>query len=214
MNRVDPTIKEIASKSKFVFNLANHMETMGQDIILKAVNEIKNNKMKEIKFVIAGNDSSYSKLLRDYIRENDLEKNVIFLSTLNEDEKNYLMQESLFVIVAARTKIACSSVFAMEAMRYCKPILISKIGGHLEMIEEKKNGEFFENENHIDLSKKIEMFIEDEQIREKYGRFSKEIFKDRFIDEECFKTYIRYLEGSGLNKTPHAGEMEVKMQKG
>jgi glycosyltransferase involved in cell wall biosynthesis len=196
MSNVDSKIRKLADNYEIIFNLANHLERMGQDIILKAVNKISRKKIENIKFIIAGNNFPFTNRLRYYIKKYNLEENVVLLGTLNEDEKNYLIKKSLFVIIAARTKIACSSVFSMEAMRYGKPIIISKIAGHPEMIENKKNGEFFRNDDHLELSKKILKFIKNRDLLYKYGNLSGGIFREKFINHRCFELYLTALSKS------------------
>jgi len=86
-----------------------------------------------------------------------------------------------------------SSLATMEAMSCELPVITTKVGFVKEYIKEKHNGMFFPFKNSLVLSMKIEMLLENEQLRKELGKNARKTIMERFnwdITREKIKEII------------------------
>ena len=102
----------------------------GQDILLKAMPDVLS-VIPETKLVIAGSGDDLEKLKQITIKLN-IQKNVIFAGSINENSKNFYMKNCDVLCVSPRTE-SFGLVF-LEAMTYGKPIVATKVGGVPEVV--------------------------------------------------------------------------------
>jgi glycosyltransferase involved in cell wall biosynthesis len=133
----------------------NHM------VILKAVHELKK-KGIEVHVVFSGKENDYRntdyvKLLKNYIYEENLEKNISFLGFIERTEQLRLMKDAIAIIQPS--KFEGWSTVVEDAKLLNKYIILSDINVHREQIE--KNFIFFDPTNANDLANIIAGNIKD-----------------------------------------------------
>jgi len=141
----------------------------GQLIAIKAIQHLAINfNIKNVKLNIIGGitDQNYFQKLNDYIYKNGLSNSVIFRGELTNLKEIY---ESLDIVVISSYEESFSLV-KIEAMSLGKILIASNVGGIPENIENGENALLFIVGDHIDLSKKIEMVMNDTDLREKITR--------------------------------------------
>lgn len=84
------------------------------------------------------NEGSYSKLIRNYIKKFHLEKNVVYLGKLNEEQmcEQYLKSH----VFVSSSSIENSPNSVGEAMLLGMPIVSSDVGGVKNILKDKKEG--------------------------------------------------------------------------
>ncbi len=130
----------------------------------------------DMKLVIVGgasfSDNYVAKL--KLIAKND--NSIIFAGWQNGDNLDSLYQNSLMLIHPSENEGLPITV--LQAMAHAKPVLVSNIPEHQEVIEDSKY--WFENTNIVDLSEKITELIKDKESLEKTGLKNKKISEERY----------------------------------
>ena len=117
-------------------------------------------------------DKDDIKVLEKLIKENKLDKNIIFLGSIDNVPK-FLEKIDLFVLPSRQEGFG---LVVIEAMAAKIPVIVSNIDGPKEIIGENKYGTLFESENHIDLANKIISNIECEKNTEDIYNYAKRFF--------------------------------------
>lgn len=71
------------------------------------------------------------------------------------------------------------SLSIMEALNYSLPVIGTRVGGIPEIVHEGENGYLFEKENVEELADRIEILVNNREVREMMGRKSK-VISSRF----------------------------------
>lgn len=109
--------------------------------------------------------------------------NVEFLTSLTDEELVGYYKGCLALLFPGKEDLGLTIV---EAQRFGKPVIAYKSGGALEIIKERKTGEFFSPQTAHALYEKLKKFRKKKyrakDCREQAERFSKEKFKQDFVD--------------------------------
>jgi len=144
-----------------------HLETKAQDILLKALAELKERKINfKCEFVGTTSneiDNHSEKKLIELTKELGLENEVNFLGAkFNIPE--LLGKSNLFIL---SSKIEPFGLVILEAMASGLPIIASNVDGPAELIKSGQNGLLFESANYIDLADKIcELYYNPQKMQE------------------------------------------------
>jgi glycosyltransferase involved in cell wall biosynthesis len=167
----------------------------GQDILIKALKILKDNKIKFNCLFVGDNTKNFEKsfkFLQNLLEENDLKDNVLFLG--NRRDVNILLQSADLFILPSR--IEGFGLAIIEAMASGVPVICSDIEGPLELIENEKNGLLFKCENYFDLYKKIRIVLNDlklyENLRQNAFLFSQKFDISHMINE-YEKNYLKII---------------------
>ena len=77
-----------------------------------------------------------------------------------------LLLKSKIVVVPLNTDFcSCGQIALTDAMSYGKPIIVTKVTGSVDYIEDEKSGLFYEKGNYNDLRKKIVLLSENKELR-------------------------------------------------
>ena len=79
----------------------------------------------------------------------------------------------------------------LEAGAMKLPLITADATGCKEAVENEKNGFLVEPKNSEDLMEKIEILINDKELREKFGEESRKIMEEEFSEEKVVKKTIR-----------------------
>ncbi|MDU3335635.1 glycosyltransferase [Paraclostridium bifermentans] len=168
-------------------------EKKGQDILIKAVNIIKE-KYPYVKCIFAGavlevngkEDLNTLKLLEKQVESLNLKDNIEFIGNV-KNVSEFLEGIDIFVLPS---RVEGFGLVILEAMASRKPVIASDIDGPREIIGEEY-GLLFEKENYEELSEKIIYAIEN------YTSFNTEknykyVEKNFSIDSICNLYYSLY----------------------
>lgn len=107
----------------------------GLDILVKAFTKIKDR--IAFNLIIAG-EGPDRKLLEDIINENGLEKRVVLLGRITQEEVVLRLKNADFVVIPSRWEAFGISV--LEALAAGKPVLATNVGGIPELIHQSETG--------------------------------------------------------------------------
>jgi glycosyltransferase involved in cell wall biosynthesis len=119
--------------SPMIFCLAR-LDTVhkGQDILLNAMPKILS-VFPKIKLVIAGSGNDLEKL-RKFAKDLDIEKNVEFKGSIDQNIKNLYLKNCDVFCVSPRTE--SFGIVYLEAMAYGRPVVTTRVGGVPEVVDD------------------------------------------------------------------------------
>jgi glycosyltransferase involved in cell wall biosynthesis len=114
--------------------------------------------------------------------DRNCQKNVEFLNYVSEEELEKLYSRcTLFV---APSIYESFGIIFLEAMKYAKPVIGTRVGGIPEIIHENQTGFIIEPEDHHDLSQKIIHLLDNPSECKKLGRNGRKRIEYFFSDEK------------------------------
>lgn len=149
----------------------------GIDYILKCVRLLLNEEQKRnIKFVIIG-DGIYKNEMLETIKNLRINDNVLYLGKI--DYRNVIKYYNIFDLVIYPRKRCelCNttpSYKILEAMSMEKPIIASELNATKEIIIDEFNGLLCKPDNIEDLLQKINLLIQNPELRNKLGKNARE----------------------------------------
>ena len=126
-------------------------EEKGVNVLLKAF-MLLSSKYEDVTMDIVGEGPEHDKLI-DTVIENKLEKKVNFRG-FADNVKQYYANASVVVVPSVWAESL--SLVLLEAMLFCRPVVVSNIGGPSEIVVDGETGFKFVPGDHEELSKKIE----------------------------------------------------------
>lgn len=82
-----------------------------------------------------------------------------------------------------------TSMVILESFRELTPVIASRVGGTVELIEDGKSGVLFNPEKAIDLSEAIEKIENDQEFSYIISKTAKEVFNNTFTAKKMCKKY-------------------------
>lgn len=150
--------------------------------ILNVVKAIKN--IEKGKLLIAGDGPERKNIIK-FINDNNLNDRIKLLGYLNQEKIRDYIRKAKFIVVPSIWYENCPYSI-LETMEIGKPIIGSNIGGIPELIEDSKNGFLYEYTDINDLTNKMKLLFEDEELVRKQSEMSKNIFKEKYSEEKYY----------------------------
>lgn len=139
----------------------------------------KNKKYKDWTLTIVG-EGELKNTIEEKIKENNLENSIILKSFTKEIEKEYL-NASIYVMASRWEGFP---MVLLEASSYALPIIAFDINtGPSELIKNEKSGFLIEDGNLKSFADKLEILMDDENLRKTMGGGAKNIVKTKFSKE-------------------------------
>ncbi len=155
-----------ASEDKIVIGTIKSLEPIyGIDTLIKAYAMVKK-KYENVQLIIGGAGSQLGKL-KTLAAELKVDHDVKFLGKIEQSElaKLYYTMD-IFVMLSNWESFGVS---ALEAASCGLPVVASNIGGIKEVVEDRVTGFLVPPQNSDEAAKKIEVLIQDRQLRKKMG---------------------------------------------
>lgn len=179
---VNPNLKKTLDIPKGVVVLTTigfNIRIKGFDILVKSIQSLMDsNRLKnDIIVLVIGisENSEDSNSLRQLISEAGLNRKIMSLGIRNDI--NDILNISDIYLQPSRTEGLSLSI--MEALNYSLPVIGTRVGGIPEIVHEGENGYLFEKENVEELADRIEILVNNREVREMMGRKSK-VISSRF----------------------------------
>lgn len=165
----------------------------GIDFLIKTLPKIKS-KIINIKLYIAGSGKYYPKL-KNFVQNNDLNENVIFLGKISDNELlNWYNKVQIVIIPSVFEGFG---ITAVEAMACGAPIIATNTDGLSDLIKNNSNGLLVNYNDIDDLSNKIILLLDNENIRRNFSEKGIEMSKlyqwDR-IANDTLKLYEKTID--------------------
>lgn len=139
----------------------------GQHVLISGIKKVKE-KIPEIKCVIVGGvyDPVYEIELRNLVETLGLKDNILFLGYQND---TLSVMNALDVVIHASISPEPFGRVLLEAMALGKPVIATRAGGPLEIVEDKVSGLLVEPGNTEALAGAITLLLEDRSLAGKMG---------------------------------------------
>ncbi len=179
---------------KVVLFVGRLYKDKGVKYLIKAFKAIRD-RYSGVKLIIAGNGPERERLELQAAKY-DLRKDVIFLGHYPHHKIPELYNVcDVFVLPSL---IEPFGMVLIEAMACGKPVIGSKVGGILDIIEDGKNGFLTKAGDSTQMAKQIEVLLLSEEMCRKFGRRSREIveisFSYEMVAKKAAKIYKKALE--------------------
>ena len=163
----------------------------GHETFIRAA-KIVANQFPHLIFLIIGDipdesERNYKEHLHDLVNNLKLNDKLIF--TGYRTDIPYVMQTLDTLVVASAVPEACPMVIA-EASASETPVVASRLGGNIELVENYVNGFLYEPSNYEDLAEKNLMILQDDALANKLGKQSRTIAEEKF-DKRKFVQRIK-----------------------
>jgi len=167
---------------------SGHMEERkGVRVIIKAANElIQARKRNDVHFLLLGNKNDEEKKYYSDFLGKESEKYITF-GGYRHDMENIL--PSCYVGVIATTGWDSFTMSNVEMASSGLPLIVSKIQGLKETIQEGKTGFFIEPGDHVGLANNIELLLDKPKLRDVMGSSGRQ----RIIENFSLDTHIKRL---------------------
>ena len=177
--------EELKVENSFMVGFVGRInEPKGQYLLIEAMKElIKQGLDIKAYFVGSAMDESYLYLLKQKVKDYELEDKIFFLGFIKEPNK---FMQTCDVIVAA-SKNETFGLVVIEAMNNKTAVIASKNGGFLEIIDDEKNGLLFENQNSKDLASKIEVLYKNNDYKNLIALNGKQKVNEIFNHDKQFE---------------------------
>jgi glycosyltransferase involved in cell wall biosynthesis len=156
------------------------MRRKGQDFLVAAARVLKT-KGLPIKYLIVGSphpdNLEHLDRLRDLIRANDLEKDVILAGEIADPLPAFAAMD-VFVLPSCDPEPLGNVI--LEAMGMRKPVIATSLGGSPEMVEEGISGFLVEPNNAEQLADRIYHFHRDREAARRMGEAGRQRLETRF----------------------------------
>lgn len=152
----------------------------GCDILIKAFSKL----LFDAKLLIIGDGNEKNNLMRD-VNALNIQKKVIFCGY----QKNIIpyIKQMNCLIVPSRSEsfgVAC-----LEGQIMGVPVIVSRVGGLTEIVEDQYNGLVFNKNDHLDLANKIIALKKDSELRIKLAKNGLQT-----VNKYSLSNYLKKLE--------------------
>ncbi len=167
----------------------------GLHVLIKAITVLKR-KYPNIQLQLAGMINignwlldGYSAFLNKLITKNNLQNNVVYVGSINEDQIIEKLYECNVCVIPSFIETYCLA-FA-EAMMVGVPTVVSYAGAMPELAEDKKEALFYNSLDHVDCASKIELLIKNKELSDS---ISEKARKRRLVENDEIKVLNRQID--------------------
>lgn len=181
------------SHQRLVLALGRMVPEKGFDIFIDAAAIILKD-YPDCLFVAGGKGPLLDKYRKRVIRMG-LERSIIFVGFLYEQEKNTMLKYCDLMVVPSHYEPF--GIVALEAMVAAKPVIASRTGGLASILEDNYSGLYFESGNVEQLAVRIAKVLNDPELGKKLGENAREIALKEF-DWEDVRRETEYIYESTI----------------
>ncbi len=125
------------------------------------------------------------------LKKINFKNKVLYLGPMYDKNKDKILLESDIFIFPTFYPMECFPLVILEAMQFSTPVISTNEGGILDIIDDVENGFIVKQKDPIDLASKIEILMNDNNLRSRMGKkarikyeqnFTKEIFEHNMLN--------------------------------
>lgn len=194
----------------------------GVDVLLKAVYDVlpefPNAELVLVgKLNPSGNDTAMAEHERQLALRPDLRNRIVFAGEKTDEEVLQAYADSDIVVLPSRYE--SFGLVLTEGMMFGKPVVASRVGGMVEIVEDGGNGFLAEPEDAASFAAAFRTLLGSADLRERFGRRSRELYDQKFSTTvmvrntlDCFRGIAKQWRATSAGKPydPHAMAMRLK----
>lgn len=166
----------LAEDDFVIVTVAEFIKRKNYSTMLKTIKELKNRNIK-VKFVICGRGQAEENI-KSQIKSLGIEDEVLLLG-FRKDINRILTASDMFMLASFQEGLTLSVI---EAMSYGLPCIVSDVRGNRDLIVDGKGGFVVETENENMFADKIEVLINNADMKNKFAEFNKQESKKYTIE--------------------------------
>lgn len=183
-NAIDPAQFTFNSDDNYILCASRLVKHKRIEDLIQAFSKINDNTFK---LIIIGDGPERTKLV-NVASKLGLGNRIEFLPFLTKSAyRNHLSKCSFF---AFPSEAEAFGVVVMEAMACCKPVIASKIIGPADIITHGYDGLLFKTRNISELTKYLELLINDNELRKKIGINARKTIEANYAFEHVCHQYL------------------------
>jgi len=144
---------------------------------------------QKLKLLIVG-DGSLKESLIEQTQRLEISDSVSFTGRIDHSEVNQYYNRMDIVVIPSRVNSESFGVAAVEASACAKPVVASNTGGLKEVIKDGVNGLLVEPENPEDLAQKIQVLINNPDLRSSLGKKGREMVIEKYDWDKCLELQL------------------------
>ena len=182
--------------------VGNIIRWKGQLVVLQAIKEVKKI-IPDIKCLIIGKvaqrSEDYKKELDDYVRDNNLGKNIIFTGFRTDIPP---ILSDLNILIHASTDPEPFGLVILEGMAMRKPVIATKLGGPAEIVLQNETGVLVPANDPESMADAIIYCLSNRDEARKMGERGRQRFVEMFSSDKWSKKPRKFMKRS-FNKENH-----------
>ena len=187
--------KKYAINHDYFLFLGRFHKVKGIDILLKAMQLIKNNHlMSDVKLVIMGVDFGFEDEMLKMIKEMNLDNIVKVIKNPPREDVIAAYKESEFLVLPSRWEL--SPLTPLEGFAFKKPTISTKAHGIPYTLDDGKNSILVESENFNELGEKIIELLNDKTKCKELGMNGYEHVHKTCNSQEMVRHMLRIYENA------------------
>lgn len=120
---------------------------------------------------------------------------VTVLYNISGEKYFNLLKKSKFVVIPLSSDFcSCGQIAFLDAMSYGKPVIVARVTGSIDYIEDRKSGLFYEKGNYLDLREKIAMLDNDGELRNKLAQEALAAVKSTFNYDVLVTKFCNFID--------------------
>jgi glycosyltransferase involved in cell wall biosynthesis len=179
----------LSSDDKVIGIVANFRRVKNHIFLLKAFSELIKD-CSNVKLLLIGQGFEFDpenseQELRNFVKENSLNKNVLFLG-YRSDVQKLLHIMDIFCLTSFKEGLPISLI---EAMAAGLPVLGTNVEGIRDVIAPNRNGFLVQIGDIKELKNILHKLVQNEMLRKKFGQESRILARESFSLSRCIKQY-------------------------
>ncbi len=189
----------LSPSQKIIFSAGRFVEKKGFPYLVEAMKHVK---AKDIVCVIAGYGPK-ERELKQLVKERGLEKKVLFVGRIPNAEIPLWMNEADLIVVPSiidsTGETETLGIVAIEAIACAKPVIVSKVGGLVDVVKDGYNGFLVRQKQPLELAEKIDQAFKNPAKLKQLGKNARAHCEQNFswdsAVEKTIKIYEKALRG-------------------
>ncbi|MCU7550851.1 glycosyltransferase family 4 protein [Chitinophagaceae bacterium LB-8] len=177
-----------------ILYLSNLVLHKGIDIFLECINLLHKKNYKFKAYIVGAPFDVSLEHVQQFIQKNELTTIAEVRGPLYGDEKKKILMESDILVFPSYYKNEAFPVTILEAMQAGIPIIASNNGGIQEMIDQGQTGFVAPIKDREAILEKVELLINDPELRASLGRKAKQKFHQFYTIEIFEQSLLRIFE--------------------
>ncbi len=187
-----------APKDKLIIGSLSRLHPVkGLDILLKAIQTLKNNKI-DFELYIGGGGKGKDQLV-DIVKKLKLERICKFVDNI-PNKTSYLEELSIFVSPSRKEAFGIN---ICEAMERSLPIVSTNVGGIPEVVKDGLTGFLCKPNDPESLSKNLELLVKDFELRKKMGEEGRKRVEKLFNRKNTINEHLDLYKNLANKKRIH-----------
>lgn len=169
--------------SKVILYVGHLADRKGPTVLLQAIPHV--NTQYDVRYLFIGPDSGEKSNMTTMIGTLEIGEKVRIIGEVGEEQLPLFYSIADILVFPTVVNTEGFGLVALEAMASETPVIASRIAAIPEVVVDGVTGILFEPGNHVELARKIEELLANENVRQRMGREGRKLVESKFTWESC-----------------------------